>query len=127
MPQSVTLSVPSTRGNTQKLSPSDCAQSVPKRKSKTETCSKKPIAGPISEMTIAAGVTTETDAQRTRIPRMAFSPQRELEASSDGGEAPPPEVITLEAASTVLQCVSRQPLPASRQGWPPCPGTRSAA
>ena len=73
--QSVTLSVPTTIASTPKLGGSNCGvQSVPKRNSPIGTTSKKPIVGPIREMTIAVVVSTERTAQKARRPWMTFSP-----------------------------------------------------
>ena len=67
--------MPATIASTPKLGGSNWGvQSVPKRNSSTGTISKKPIVGPISEITIAVVVTTERMPQRARRPWMAFSP-----------------------------------------------------
>ena len=73
--QRVTLRVPTTIASTPKLGGSNCgAHSVPKRNSSMGTTSKKPIVGPIREMTIAVVVRTERTPQAARRPWMAFSP-----------------------------------------------------
>jgi len=65
----VTLRVPTTIASTPKLGGSNCGvQSVPKRKSPIGTTSKKPIVGPIREMTIAVVVRTERMPHRARRP-----------------------------------------------------------
>ena len=64
-----------TIASTPKLGGSNCGvQSKPKKNSPAGTTSKKPIVGPIREMTIAVVVRTERTPQRASRPWIAFSP-----------------------------------------------------
>jgi hypothetical protein len=66
--------VPATIASTPKLGGSNWGvHSVPKN-SPTDTTSKKPIVGPISETTIAVVVRTERTPQSASSPWIAFSP-----------------------------------------------------
>ena len=96
--------MPTTIGRTPKLAGSKLGdQSVPNRNSNGPTSSKKPIVGPISEITIAVVVTTESRPQKASRPLITFSPVRLLGASRGlRFPAPGPEAPIEPASMRVL-------------------------